>query len=175
MAVRDMKSRLKEDGVLLKRGGVEFLSVSDVLLDQWWLGYREILRPGLFIDSYKLPEGREPKKLERLFNHVFGQDWSWGGAVAASTLPVTPHYGHPWTVHLPVMKRVEVPRLPFQPDPGGELHVVGIPGPLAWKNSERSTVHPLLVYAELMSHRSDRFKETAYAVRDVALGQWSET
>lgn len=46
-------------------------------------------------------------------------------------------------------------------DPAGELTLTRAPGPLAFEGRTPDTVHPLLVYADLMTEGHDRAREAA--------------
>ena len=56
-------------------------------------------------------------------------------------------------------------RLRLLPARTGELAVLAAPGPLAYEGEVPRTVHPLLVYGELLAGRDDRAREAAAEVR----------
>jgi hypothetical protein len=51
------------------------------------------------------------------------------------------------------------------PDPDGNLLIMHTFGTINW-SPERETVHPLLVYSEMLSEGSERAREAAQALHD---------
>jgi hypothetical protein len=57
-------------------------------------------------------------------------------------------------------------RLKALPHREGRLTILGVPGPLAFRGQAPRTVHPLLVYTELILTGDDRAREAATELRE---------
>src|SRR5262245_1723517 len=82
-------------------------------------------------------------------------DWRWGGGAAAQRL--TRYYrGEKTVVHV-AEAPLDLPKLlRAAPDRNGPLTILRVPGPVALKGATAHTVHPLLVYSELLADGSER-------------------
>jgi len=140
------------------------------------------LRPRLLIGYYRAAE-KDPKELERRIERALelpgetqpdiqwtddwaGREntWAWGGTAAAFRL--TGHYrGDQTVLHMDHPPADFARRLQLLPARTGELALLAAPGPLAYEGATLKTVHPLLVYAELLAGRDDRAREVAAEVR----------
>jgi len=58
-------------------------------------------------------------------------------------------------------------------DPGGKLTLFRVPGRLATEGAAPGTVHPLLVYAEMVQTRDERALEAASMVRRRFLSEFA--
>jgi hypothetical protein len=167
-AVAAILGRLTDEGSLLGKGKRRRLVLDHRLLQRWSVGYSDILRPSLFLGRYRLPDGGL-EAVERRLEHVVQDRYAWGGGVAASRLGGT-FIGERLTLHV----QEDQVALPLTPSDEGEIHVLSIPGPLAWPGSEvwdgggRQVVHPLLAYVELMDEGSDRALQAATDLADQA-------
>ncbi len=166
-AVSSLLARLADEGHLIGKGKTRKLVLSDTLLQRWTVGYSDILRPALFVQRYRMPTGGL-EVLERMVDALGADRFAWGGGVAARRLGGT-FAGERVTLHV----RDDGVELPLASAADGEVHLLGIPGPLAWYADNgvwngkgvRAT-HPLLAYAELVDQRSDRALEAAAELRD---------
>lgn len=165
-AVSALLQRLVEEGHLVGRDRRRRLVVGEELLRRWTVGYTDILRPALFIRRYRMPEGGREVLLRRLEATVEGR-YAWGGGMAASRLGGT-FVGERVTLHV----REASAALALSPAPDGPIHVLSVPGPLAWHSGSPiwdgggvQAVHPLLVFAELMDQRGDRALRAAADLR----------
>ena len=78
---------------------------------------------------------------------------------------LTAHYHGPQTVlHVDALPADLLKVLKAIPDRNGPLEVLGLPGPLALRGMSEDTIHPLLVYAELLREQNDRAREAAYEI-----------
>lgn len=165
-AVSALLQRLTQEGHLLGRDRRRRLVVGEELLRRWTVGYTDILRPALFIRRYRMPQGGREVLVRRLEAMVEDR-YAWGGGMAASRLGGT-FVGERVTLHV----RESSAALPLSPDPHGPIHVLRIPGPLAWHSGSPTwdgggvqSAHPLLVHAELMDQRGDRALRAAADLR----------
>ena len=135
-------------------------------LSRWLVAWPDLVRPRLWLGSYK-PQNQDPEALERELDvHLAGLPWRLGGAAAAAKL--TGHFRSLRTVvHLASPPPADLAkRLRAWPHPTGELTLLGIPGPLALQGATPNTVHPLLVYGELLAEGDERARETAQEIRE---------
>lgn len=158
--------RLEQDRILVRTKSRRHLVRRDDLVERWIAGYAETLRPLLFAGRFQAPD-RDPGALEDRLASVLGPDatWAWGGAAAAFRL--TKHYRSDETVlHIGAAARDLPKRLEALPHSAGQLIVLGVPGPLAFRGNAPHTVHPVLIYTELILTGSERAREAAAEIRD---------
>ena len=162
-----MLDRLASEHRLLGVGRRRRLVLDEGLLQRWTVGYSDILRPSLYVDRFELPGGGVPV-LERRLALGVEDRVAWGGGHAARRLGGT-FSGERLTLH--VLDRQAV--LPLTPAPRGQVHVLGVPGLLAWPGGSQvwsgggvRAVHPLLAYAELVQQRTDRALSAAAGLRE---------
>jgi len=171
---------LEREGLIAQAQTKTLLVKPKELLDRWLTGYLEILRPRLLIGHYRAAE-KDPEQLEQRIERALDlpggmhqerpddwaggkKTWAWGGATAAFRL--TGHYrGEQTVLHMDDPPADFTRRLKLLPARTGELAVLAAPGPLAYEGEAPRTVHPLLVYAELLAGRDARARETAAEVR----------
>ncbi len=181
--------RLEEDGILLRSQAATRLLGPDQLLDRWLTGYADVLRPRLFLGAFRTQEA-EPADLERRLRSELerptGEDrgpregpfaaepdrvvrWAWGGATAAYRL--TGHYrARQLVLHLEHLTAGLTRALRLVPAREGQLLILGVPGPLAFQGAVPHTVHPVLVYSELLASLDERAHEAAAEIRRLHLG-----
>ncbi len=173
-AAVDALARLEREGAILKtrRGYVWAPKGWSETVDRWLVGYRDAMRPRLLVGRYRPPE-RDPEALEQRITPVLDAlgSWRWGGTAAGFRL--TRHYRGPQTVvHL--HDATELPgdlprRLKALPDVEGPLVVLRTPGEVALDGRTPDTVHPLLVYAEMIVDGHERALEAAAELREKLL------
>jgi hypothetical protein len=159
-------SRLEYDRIVVRTKSKRHLVRRDDLLQRWIAGYAETLRPQLLVGRFQTPD-KDPSALEDRVAGILGKDgtWAWGGAAAAFHL--TRHYRSDETVlHVATASRDLPKRLKAVPHRSGRLMLLGVPGPYAFRGSVPHTVHPLLIYTELVLTGSDRAREAAAELRD---------
>lgn len=158
--------RLEHDRVVVRTKSKRHLLRPDDLVERWIAGYAETLRPQLFGGRFETPD-RDPPALEDRVAHALGdrEAWAWGGAAAAFRL--TKHYRSvETTLHLGTGPSDLPKRLKALPHREGRLIILGVPGPLAFRGQAPRTVHPLLVYTELILTGDDRAREAATELRE---------
>ena len=158
--------RLEQDGVLVRTRTKRHLVRPKDLVERWIAGYSETLRPQLFLGRFRTPD-RDPHSLEVRIAEILGRDgaWAWGGAAGAFRL--TKHYRSDETIlHVRAAASDLPKRLRALPHSAGPLTVLGVPGPLAFRGVAPHTVHPVLIYAELVLTGSDRATEAASEIRE---------
>jgi hypothetical protein len=158
--------RLEHDRMVVRTKSRRHLVRPDELVERWIAGYAEMLRPRLFAGRFQTLD-KDPPTLEDRVAGVLGRDetWAWGGAAAAFHL--TKHYRSDETVlHVEAASSDLPKRLNALPHSAGRLIVLGVPGPLAFRGMAPHTVHPLLIYTELVLTGSDRAREAASELRE---------
>jgi len=164
--VSNVLRRLEHDRVVVRTKSKRHLVRQDDLIERWIAGYAETLRPQLLAGRFATPD-QDPPTLENRVSTVLGKrmTWAWGGAAAAFRL--TRHYRSDETVLHVADAPSDLPkRLGAIPHRAGRLILLGVPGPLAFRGQASQTVHPLLVYTELVLTGSDRAREAASDLRE---------
>lgn len=169
--VADLLERLREERALVKRRR-KYAWVdgpSSGLLERWVAGYSSMLRPKLMVGRFRLPV-REPQEVEQwLQGHL--ELVRYGGTAGAYRLE--PHYRGALTVaHLGPPSEELRRRLKAVPARDGELVWMRHIGQASQKGETPDTVHPLLVYSELVSDPDPRAGEAADLIRERRL-PWS--
>jgi len=163
-AAAEMLTRLEAEGLVgADREGRRLLQPR-LVLDRWLAGYTAQVRPRLLLGRFRTNDP-DPEALENRIENELGDAvaWAWGGGAAAMRL--TRHYRGPETVlhlgePLPNIGR----RLKAIPTTGGPLIILGVPGRVAFEGAKPRTVHPLLVYTELLAAGHERAREAAEEV-----------
>jgi hypothetical protein len=142
-------------------------------LDLWLGDYGTVLRPTIYLGRYRTVE-RDPQAFdERLEGTLGAGARMWLGGVAAG-FRIVPHYRGPeTTLHVQGDPHACARTLRALPDPEGPLHLLRVPGPLAEAGLTPDTVHPLLVYAEMLQTDDDRAAEAAELVKRRALPEFA--
>jgi hypothetical protein len=167
--VGDMKHRLLDEGYIFQtRTQVKWHpDRRRDALNLWLHGYESVVRPALLWGTYR-PQDATPGDLERRITRVFsapkGTEFRWGGAAAGFRL--TGHFrGETTVVHVHAAPHELQRDLSALSDPGGNLVLMDAFGSINWQ-TERDTVHPLLVYSEMLREGSERAREAAQEVYD---------
>jgi hypothetical protein len=176
--------RLEQAGLVARTQTKAVLVKPKELLDRWLTGYHDILRPRNLVGHYRTPD-RTPVELENRVEEALGLrtqvplldrdkteeletrrlHWAWGGAAAAYRL--TGHFrGEATVLHIDPPPIDLTRHLRLLPARAGNLTILRAPGPMAYEGAAPRTVHPLLVYAELLATRDDRAREAAVEVRE---------
>ena len=132
-------------------------------LNLWLHGYETVVRPSLVLGTYRTQDA-SPDELEQRITRVFSDskaaEFRWGGSAAGFRL--TGHYrGQSTVIHL----NNTVPRdlhrqLRALKDPSGNLVLLDAFGSINWQ-AGKETVHPLLVYSEMLHEGGERAREAA--------------
>ena len=130
----------------------------------WLHGYETTVRPSLLIGSYRTREA-DPSALEgKIARTLPRAEYRWGGSAAGFRL--SPHYrGQRTVVHVESLPANLPKRLEALSDPAGNLLVMKAPGRIHWER-QHDTVHPLLVYSEMLSEGNERAREAARLLYD---------
>lgn len=174
-AVLDLKDRLA-DALYVGRTFTETSWIPRRLRDAlalWLHGYETTVRPSLLCGTYRTKEADPSVLEERVTNSLAPGSYRWGGTAAAFRL--TGHYrGERSVLHV---EREPPPDLGRQlralSDPQGNLLVLRAPGKLNW-DAGTETVHPLLVYSEMLDEGSERVREAARILLEGHLGGLAE-
>jgi hypothetical protein len=165
-AVANTLRRMEEEGLIAKGDGRRHLLGRGQILERWIAGYANVVRPRLTVGRYRTPD-RDLHALEQRITRVLKKhvDWGWGGGAAAERLD---HHYHGTETIIHVTKRDYHLEALIQaiPDRNGPLTVLLVPGQVALRGVIPHTVHPLLVYTELVIMPDERALEAANRIRD---------
>jgi hypothetical protein len=164
----ELRARLIDGGVLIDaRGGPAWgRGRRQQTVETFLFGF-PILMAGATLGRFRARQ-RASEALDAELTPPLGAlgEWRWGGGAGAQRL--TGYYRGDRTlvylrddVELAVLKR-----LPLVPDPAGDVVVLRAPGPLAFSGPHPEVVHPLLVYADLLTEGHDRSREAAAEIYD---------
>jgi hypothetical protein len=165
-AVEHLLARLTEEGAIVRGRNRRHLQNHKLLLDRWLNGYATLVRPRLLVGQYRTPDA-DPSSLEARLEQVLPEDtsWGWGGGAAANRL--TEFYrGGRTVLHLAEPSQEIIRRLKALPSKEGDLVVLRTPGHIAFDGAAPRTVHPLLVYTELLTEGTERAREAAEMLRE---------
>jgi hypothetical protein len=140
-------------------------------LDRWLAEYALVLRSRLLIGRYRTPDAT-PLDLDRrvVEGRSTASTMYFGGAAAAYRI-VPHHRGGSTVLHVGDVADA-VATLHAVPDREGPLTLMRLPGPLATRGIADQTVHPLLVYAEMLQSADERLLEASQLFREHALARY---
>lgn len=156
-----MLAKLEEEGVVGGRGERRRILDAKRLMDRWVVAYETVVRPHLLVGRYRGPDktpGDAETRIERAM--PVGAAWGWSGGAAAMRL--TSFYRGPDVVfHVaeppPDLDRV----LGILRARDGDIVILRARGEVMLAGVRPRTVHPLLVYTELMTQGDQRAREAA--------------
>jgi hypothetical protein len=169
--VSDMRNRLLEEGYIFEtktKAAWHPKRLRDALT-LWLHGYDTAVRSTLQRGTYRTQDATPGDLEQRLVQELSEEqiDFRWGGGAAAFRL--TGHYRSETTVvHVREMADDIYRALRAVRDPRGTLVLMDAFGSINWKPGTE-TVHPLLVYSELLHASSERAREAAQQVYDTHL------
>jgi hypothetical protein len=162
--VSDMRRRLIDDEYVIEAGSTCRWNPRrrQDALGLWLHGYETTVRPTLIWGTYRTNDP-SPKELEErlasTFEAVGVSEFRWGGSAAGFRL--TGHYrGERTIVHVHATPGDLRQRLRMLSDPQGNLVLMDAFGEINWQ-VQQETVHPLLVYSEMLRENSERASEAA--------------
>jgi len=170
-AVLNIRQRLVDEGILFKVGrGYQWdPSRRNEALDRWLQGYKDMVRPSLFEGSYHTPHSATAE-LESDLSFLLGSsdEWRFGGCAAGNRL--SPYYRSPITVihRAGGLEKSLLRRLKALPEAQGNLVVLDTLGPIGMQGASGDTVHPLLVYSEMLLS-GERAREAAHRIFELFL------
>lgn len=132
----------------------------------WLRGYQSTLRPSLLVGRFRPRSAKNAGELAEEISHALkGRvPFRWGGATAAFRLDGW-YTSDRVTIHLEDhVPPTSVQALRMIPDPEGVVTVLRTPGSVALRSPDVTTVHPLLVWAELLEEGNDRASEAAMRI-----------
>jgi hypothetical protein len=144
-----------------------------IAFDTWIGDYGTVLRPALYAGRYRTAD-RTPEELDaRVAGRIGPKFHLWYGGVAAGHR-VLPHYrGRDTVFHVDAQPAAVARELRALPDPDGPVHLLRLPCPPAKEGLTADTVHPLLVYAEMLQAADGRAAQTAQTLRREALKEFA--
>jgi hypothetical protein len=161
----DLVQRLVSEGVLGDTRSGRKLLQPRALFDRWLVGYTDVLRPHLLIERFQ-PPPVEAEALEEHVEEAFASlpetQWAWGGGAACMRL--TRFFRGAESI---IYTSKPIPdfgkRVRCSPSPTGPLILLHAPAGPAFSGGdpETKTVHPLLVYTDLLASGEPRAREAA--------------
>jgi hypothetical protein len=169
-AAAETLRRLQDENLIGKVKGRRFILETKVLLERWIAGYATHVRPRLLIGTYRTAD-RDPEALERHIEEALGEKLTWGfGGGAAAVRLVRVYRGERTVVHMEQAPLDLQKRLRAQRADDGPLVLLRAPGRIAFGGVKPRTVHPLLIYTELLVAADPRAREAANEVWERHLG-----
>jgi hypothetical protein len=133
-------------------------------MDLWLGGAGTTLYPNLLLDRFRAPEPNLDALEVRLGKHLSARGrWAWGGGAAAQRL--TEFYRGTHSVAYLDGTLPPARELGLVQDPRGPISLYRAPGPLAFREGS-DTVHPLLVYTDLLLEAEPRAREAAQEIQE---------
>lgn len=162
----DLKQRLIERGIVARtRAQVLWLPEHRKdALNMFVTGFSASLAPALLIRRYRAAE-RDVEALEARLEPLLDDScaWRYGGGAAAMRL--TEYYRSDRTTLYVSNPPADLPqRLRLTPDRQGPIALSQPPSDVAFESPHARCVHPLLVYADLLSEHDGRAREAAAEV-----------
>ena len=168
-AVGQLIERLVDEGHVreTRRGRILFRPAT--LLQRWVTGYGDALRPRLMIQRYQAAKADRNQLTERIATYLNTLPeqvpWGFGGTTGGDAL--TGHYaGATVTLHLEAIPADFGRAVRLLPAREGDVVVLRAPGPIAYDGRVPNSVHPLLIYTELLTTDDERAWEMARIVLD---------
>ena len=160
-AAAETLRRFRNENLIGEARGQRFLLEPKILLDRWLAGYAMQVRPRLLLGTFHT-KFLEPAALERHLEAKLGADVRWGFGGGAAARRIGGQYRGERTVVYLEDAALDLPtRLGAQRADDGTLVLIGMPGRVAYEGVEPRTVHPLLVYTELLAAGEPRAREAA--------------
>lgn len=131
---------------------------------RWLAEYDTVLRPWLDLGRYRTP-AQTPEATETLLTPPMASDACWLGGLSAGYRLVEHYRGLGTVAHIRGSARTFAHEIRALRDPSGNLTLLRAPCRLATKGAVEGTIHPLLVYAEMVQTNDDRALEAASVVR----------
>jgi len=163
-----VKRDLKEQGYLEPIGKDRFRLIRrKELLDRWVQGYASRLRPKLFAGEYRDLKNNPDTVVKTFSRYALEQGMLWSVTGGFGADVIIHHYqGSTLTLFVESWKQNEALKsLKWLPVSGGPITILKSFSPRVFQMSgtlQRIPVaHPLLIYAELLHHGTDRDLETA--------------
>ncbi len=153
--------RLQDENLIGRARGQRVLLEAKVVLERWIAGYATHVRPRLLLGTFHT-QVQKPAALERFVEDALGVEVPWGFGGGAGARRIGGQYrGERTVVHLG-RAAVDLPkRLRAQRADDGPLVLIRTPGRVAYDGVEPRTVHPLLIYTELLAAGEPRAREAA--------------
>jgi len=166
-----LKNELKAKGYLHQKGKNTYKLVrKDDLFKKWLINYQDKLRPSLLLDTYRLSSVNFDNIDKILTNNIDNQKYSFGGEYAADKLI---KYYQPKVIDLfikPKKTREYVEKLNLAP--ATKEYNIRLFNQFSNKiqfeanDTEYNIIHPIFIYAELLSAHNDRSQQTAELIYD---------
>ncbi len=173
-AARDAIARLARAGEAVVDGRKrEWLPGGRRSAFERWLGdYDTILRPWLDYGRFRTSD-QDPEQLDATLAGYASRGRCWFGGLSAGYRLVEHYRGSEAVVHISGGLKEFTRELRALRDPEGKLTVLRLPCEIATHGAVPGTVHPLLVYAEMLHSRDERARDAATLVRENYLPEFA--
>jgi len=164
-AVTHALEKLWAEGFIAKGATRRHLVNYELLLERWLAGYANLVRPRMMVGTFHV-QTQNPTDTEHLIENALKDTltWAWGGGAAAMRL--TKHYrGKETVLHVQDPPHDLPQRIRAIPAKEGHITILKTAGKLAYQGAAPRTVHPLLVYAELLAANNERAREAGEEIR----------
>lgn len=165
-SVSSIVNELEELNFILKSKNGIRLKNKLKLLERWVIAYNEVLKPKLFQKKLKFATHQDITQWQKLI--TANDEILWGGEPAANILTghlnpaeFTIYTFNYWTEIAKVNKLI--------PDNEGNIEIISAFWPIQTFDNRLATVHPLLVYADLINTGNERNIEAARIIYEKEL------
>ena len=166
-AVADRLQILEQDGYLQSDKNTRQIVAYDKLLTHWLEGYKETVEPKLTIARFKTAES-DPVEREKIYPEIFMESdikWAWGGLTASNKM-TGGYRDNSTTIHVESFYMENFASLRAMPDESGDLVIMRMAGPISMKGAVKNTMHPLLIYTQLITSDDEKARDAAADIYD---------
>jgi len=166
-----LKNELKAKGYLHQKGKNTYKLVrKDELFKKWLINYQDKLRPSLLLETYRLSSENFDNIDKILTNNIENPEYSFGGEYAADKLI---KYYRPKIIDLfinPDHEKQYINKLNLVP--ATKEYNIRLFNQFSDKiqfetnDTNYNIIHPIFIYAELLSANNDRSRQTAELIYD---------
>ncbi len=157
-----MLRRLREEQLIASGDSGHRLLCPEKLVDRWLIAYHDVVRPHLFVGSYRTADADPAVLVDRIEEILEREEMAgvWSGGAALDQ--ITGWYrGRSTVLHLPEVPAGLARLLRALPAKDGDFTILRLPGPVAAGGIAPRTAHPLLIYTELATRGGERAREMA--------------
>jgi len=166
-AVADRLQILEQDGYIQSDKKTKRITAYDKLLAHWLEGYKETVESKLTRARFKTAES-DPIEREKIYPAIFEESdikWAWGG-LTASNIMTDGYRDNSTTIHVDNFYAETFASLRAMPDEKGNLVIMRMAGPISMKGAVKNTMHPLLIYTQLITSDDEKARDAGAEIYD---------